>query len=179
MFAQVQLLTSQAREVQLLMEEEIESNNYETAALLQLELEWILERCLRLQQSVRVGEQEGARAGGCSLRGGTSLSSTAHESDVLSSGERDHGCEQRKSCGDLEGGRAGGGDGSEGASLEKDSSTSTAARMALQESINLLHRQLEAALGEEDFDLCDALNAEISSLSRQRDSLLDPDLART
>jgi hypothetical protein len=37
----------------------------------------------------------------------------------------------------------------------------------------LLHKQLESALSEEDFELCDALNAEITTLSRKRDALLD------
>ena len=31
---------------------------------------------------------------------------------------------------------------------------------------------LEAALGHEDFDLCDALNADITALTRKRDALL-------
>ncbi len=34
--SRIQLLTSQARELQYLMEEEIEANNYEAAALLQV-----------------------------------------------------------------------------------------------------------------------------------------------
>ena len=44
--------------------------------------------------------------------------------------------------------------------------------VGLQERINELHLGLEAALGHEDFDLCDALNADITALTRKRDALL-------
>ena len=83
------------------------------------------------------------------------------------------------------GGR-GGGDGSKGGrgaggnDAEADGSMEGGERgetviesVALQERINLLHKQLESALSEEDFELCDALNAEITTLSRKRDALLD------
>jgi protein-arginine kinase activator protein McsA len=54
---------------------------------------------------------------------------------------------------------------------EGEGGDGAAKRAALQERINSLHHQLESALGEEDFELCDTLNAEISALTRQRDAL--------
>ena len=144
---------SQEREVQLLMEEEIENNNYESAALLQVEMEWIHERCKRMRQCVRTSSSHGDVAYLASTQPAESLATTEGRE-----GHRDSG-------GALDSADAG---------ATKDGADASAAeRVILQERINLLHHQLEAALGEEDFDLCDALNAEISALARQRDSLLD------
>ncbi len=150
---QLQLLMSQAREVQLLMEEEIESNNYESAALLQVEMEWIHERCNRMRQNVRTIAPNEDVAHCASAKPEESLAtpggSDGHAAVIWTLDSADTGTT---------------GAGAEARITE---------RVTLQERINLLHHQLEAALGEEDFDLCDALNAEISALARQRNSLLD------
>ena len=150
---------SQAAELQLLMEDEIESSSYEAAALLQVEIEWIHERCRRLQLSVQHGATN-AEMGGGLLRADSSP--IAH----------------------VEGGpevalRGGEGVFAVGSGVGQDVDAGSAERVALQERINLLHLQLEAALGEEDFELCDALNAEITSLIHQRDALLDPERGQT
>lgn len=149
----MQLLMSQAREVQLLMEEEIESNSYESAALLQVEMEWIHERCDRMRQNLRTSAPHEDVACRSSARPKESLSAQGgregHPAVTWSLDSADTGAT---------------GSGAEARATE---------RVTLQERINLLHHQLEAALGEEDFDLCDALNAEISALARQRDSLLE------
>ena len=149
---QLQLLMSQAREVQLLMEEEIESNNYESAALLQVEMEWIHERCNRMRQNVRTSAPNEDVA--------HCASDKPEESLATPGGREGHAAVTWT----LDSADTGATVGAEARTTE---------RVTLQERINLLHHQLEAALGEEDFDLCDALNAEISALARQRNSLLD------
>lgn len=146
---------SQEREVQLLMEEEIESNNYESAALLQVEMEWIHERCKRMRQCVRTSSSHEDDAYHSSAQPAESLATATSE------GRQGHG------------GIAATLDSADAGATKDGAEASAAERVTLQERINLLHHQLEAALGEEDFDLCDALNAEISALARQRDSLLD------
>jgi hypothetical protein len=150
---QLQLLMSQAREVQLLMEEEIESNNYESAALLQVEMEWIHERCNRMRPNVRTSapHEDVARC-----------ASAKPEESLATPGGREGHAAVTWTVDSADTGATG--VGAEARITE---------RVNLQERINLLHHQLEAALGEEDFDLCDALNAEISALARQRNSLLD------
>lgn len=168
-----QLLTSQARELQFLMEDEIESNNFEAAALLQGQIEWIHERCRRQQQqhSVRgcATSRPPHRTLNQSSRGLSAASGMEMEDDSVGAcGQGTEDVPERRVAGGAEhGGGAGAGEGSSAAQDE------VARRVELQERINALHHQLEAALGEEDFERCDTINADITTLTRQRDALLD------
>ncbi len=140
-----------------------------------MEIECIHERCRRLQQSARSTVSHAAQAPLLHVHADASLH-TACLRAALSAQDSS----ERHAVRDLGGG---GGDGSKGGrgagggDAEADGGMEGGERVtesvALQERINLLHKQLESALSEEDFELCDALNAEITTLSRKRDALLD------
>ena len=144
-----------------------------------MEIECIHERCRRLQQSARSTVSQAAQAPLPHVHADASLHPSCLRAALAAQDST-----ERPAVRDLGGGGGGdgckGGRGAGGNDAEADGSMEGGERgetviesVALQERINLLHKQLESALSEEDFELCDALNAEITTLSRKRDALLD------